>query len=386
MPERAAEGKANTSQRVLARLAKTRSWMRERGLDRLFVYSYRSSMTAYWTGYTPRHSVTNASLLVITDRDAVHITRLPLHMATAEGAQVPIPITCAASNRWEVASVADLAAAAAAWLDDVGSAGTTGFAAYGPEAGIFRALETRFGSVADMSAGVAEFLAIKDATELDSVRAAAGVAQDAFDAGFGALRVGGTAGDAVAAAERVLRERGSSTWHCFAGGTDVAGRTLLQPTSTILSPGDRVYLEVIPDIESFCPEVASAIYMGYVPLGLTEADSLVEYALGQAVSRMNSRMSFADLFAVMMTPLEDAGYSRNTITRLGHGTGIDNIELPEYIAADDERLLGDGRIISIHPNLNSDDFGHLVRGGTVIVRADDCEPLFRLPAGPLVAT
>ena len=386
MPEPTAEGTPDTTQRVLARLARTRSWMSERGVDRLFVYSYRSSMTAYWTGYTPRHSVTNASLLVITDRDAVHITRLPLHMATAAGARVPIPITCAAPNRWEVASVTDLAATAAVWLDDAGSAGTNGFAAYGPEAGIFHALETRFGSVSDLSVDVAEFLAIKDAAELDSVRVAARVAQDAFDAGFSALHVGGTAANAVAAAERVLRERGSSTWHCFAGGTDAAGRTLLQPTSTILSPGDRVYLEVIPDIESFCPEVASAIYMGNVPPGLTEADNLVEYALGQAITTMNSRMSFAELFAVMMTPLEDAGYSRDTITRLGHGTGIDNIELPEYFAADDERLLGDGRIISIHPNLNSDDFGHLVRGGTVIVRADDCEPLFWLPAGPLVAT
>jgi Xaa-Pro aminopeptidase len=97
-------------------------------------------------------------------------------------------------------------------------------------------------------------------------------------------------------------------------------------------------------------------------------------------------VSFADLFAVMMTPLEDAGYSRDTITRLSHGTGIDDIELPEFFASDDERLLGDGRIISIHPNLNSDDSGHLVRGGTVIVGADDCEPLFRFPAGPLVAS
>jgi Xaa-Pro aminopeptidase len=384
MSEPATAATGNSSDRILARLAKTRSWMQERGLDRLFVYSYRSSMTAYWTGYTPRHSVTNASLLVITGSDAVHITRLPLHMATAEGAQAPIPITCAAPNRWAVASVTDLAATAAAWLAEAGPSGTNGFAAYWPEAGVVRALEARFGPVADLSAELAEFLAIKDAAELDSVRAAAKVAQDAFDAGFQALHVGGTAQDAVSAAERVLRECGSSTWYCFAGGTDAAGRTLLQPTRTVLSKGDRAYLEVIPDIESFCPEIASAIYMGEVPPGLTEADNLVEYALGQAIATMNSRMSFADLFAVMMTPLEDAGYSRDTITRLGHGTGIDNIELPEFFAADDERLLGDGRIISIHPNLNSDDFGHLVRGGTVIVRADDCEPLFRLPAGPLV--
>ena len=386
MSERTGAGKANTSERILARLAKTRSWMHQQGLDRLFVYSYRSSMTAYWTCYTPRHSVTNASLLVITNRDAVHITRLPLHMATAEGAQVPIPVTCAAPNRWTVASVTDLAATAASWLDDVGSSGANGFAAYGPEAGILRALETRFGSVADLSTDVAEFLAVKDSAELESVRAAAKVAQDAFDVGFRALHVGGTAEDAVSAAERVLREYGSLTWHCFAGGTDAAGRTLLQPNNTILSKGDRVFLEVIPDIESFCPEIASAIFIGEVPPRLTAADNLVEYALGQAIAAINSHVSFADLFAVMMTPLEDAGYSRDTITRLGHGTGIDNIELPEFFASDDERLLGDGRIISIHPNLNSDDFGHLVRGGTVIVGADDCEPLFRFPAGPLVAS
>ena len=159
-----------------------------------------------------------------------------------------IRITCATPNRWTVASVTDLAATAASWLDDVGSSGANGFAAYGPEAGILRALERRFGSVADLSTDVAEFLAVKDAAELESVRAAAKVAQDAFDVGFRALHVGGTAGDAVSAAERVLREYGSLTWHCFSGGSDAAGRTLLQPNNTILSKGDRAFLEVIPDI------------------------------------------------------------------------------------------------------------------------------------------
>jgi hypothetical protein len=39
--------------------------MEDRDLGALFVYSYRSALTAHWTGYCPRHSVTNASLLVI---------------------------------------------------------------------------------------------------------------------------------------------------------------------------------------------------------------------------------------------------------------------------------------------------------------------------------
>ena len=117
--------------------------MDDRDIGLLFVYSYKSALTAHWTGYCPRHSVTNASLLAITPGDAVHITRLPLHVATAERSGTALTQLCAATSGWRVASVADLVAAAASRLDGT-SRTRAALAAYEPEAGIRTELEARF--------------------------------------------------------------------------------------------------------------------------------------------------------------------------------------------------------------------------------------------------
>lgn len=73
------------------------------------------------------------------------------------------------------------------------------------------------------------------------------------------------------------------------------------------------------------------------------------------------------------------------MTRLGHGTGIDNIELPEYISEMDNRTVGGNRVMSNHPNIGTEQFGTILRGGTIIVTDGGVERLFSLPSGPLVA-
>ena len=373
-------------ERTNARLSAARAWMQQRKLKTLFVYSYRSALTAYWTGYCPRHSVTNASLLVITPSDALHVTRLPLHVATAERSRSPITHVCAAPAGWAVATVEDLVAAAFDWLPGEG-AGPAGLAAYAPEAGVRALLERRSESLELVTADVVDaFHGHKDKEDLASLRAAAQAAQEAFDAGVGALTVGGVPADAVRAAEVVLRDHGSATWHCFAGGTDPQGRSLLQASSAVLTPGTTAFFEVIPDIESFCPEIVSTVFIEHVPPDVQATYDLICDTLTSCLSAINADMTFGELFGLMIEPLLASGASESDITRLGHSTGLDNIELPEYLAPDDTRPLGMGRVISIHPNVRTERFGTLFRGGTLVVGDQGAQPLFEFAAEPLLVS
>ena len=360
--------------------------MSERGLDCLFLYSFRSAITAYWTGYCPRHSVTNASLLVITPSDALHVTRLPLHVATAERSRSPISHACAAPSGWAVATVEDLVATAAAWLPE-DSLGRVALAAYGPEAGIRGPLEQRFGPLEDVTAELVDaFHGTKDADDLARLRKAAAGAQAAFDAGIAALRVGGVPGDAVRAAETVLRDHGSVTWHCFAGGTDHLGRSLLQASASVLTPGTTAFFEVIPDIDSFCPEIVSTVFVGDVPAEAHAIHDLLCRTLDSALGAIDATMSFGELFDLMIEPILASGATESEVTRLGHATGLDNIELPEFLAPDDPRPFRTDRVLSIHPNVKTAQYGTLFRGGTLIVGDTGCEPLFAFPDGPLVVS
>jgi Xaa-Pro aminopeptidase len=366
-----------------ARLAGTREWMREQEIGRLFVYSYRSALTAHWTGYCPRHSVTNASLLVITPRDALHISRLPLHVATAERTGAAISHVCAAPDSWSVAKPADMVAAAAGWL--AGANGRAALAAYAPEAGIRGPLEESFGEVAVVTDDLVDTLiGPKSDGDLRRLRQAAGVAQEAFDAGIAALRVGSPPSDAVRAAEVVLRDCGSVTWHCFAGGTDGTGRSLLQAPGEVLSAGTTGFFEVIPDVEGFCPEIVSSFFVGSMDPEVARVYEVICRTLDSALVAIGPSLSFGDVFELLDDPLVAAGIAPDAITRLGHATGLDNIELPECLDPDDSRVLGPGRVISIHPNADVAGRGSLFRGGTVVVADAGCEALFRFPSGPIV--
>jgi Xaa-Pro aminopeptidase len=368
------------------RLDRTRAWMVEQDIDTLFVYCYKSSLTAHWTGYCPRHSVTNASLVVIAPRNVVHITRLPLHRATAERESTAITQICAARSTWASADTSDMIDTALGWLGDQLTGPRNAFAAYRPEAGVKEELAQRLpGGLADVTNLLTEHLAAKDPSEIVRLRVAARCAQEAFDAGVAAMKVGGIANDALRAVERVLRDYGSLTWHCFVGATDAKGRSLLQPSRSILTAGTTVFFEVIPDVESFCPEVVSSVFIADPPPRAAELDALMAGSLDKLLATIKPTTTFADVFASAVSDLESAGLSRDDMTRLGHGTGIDNIELPEYISEMDNRTVGVNRVMSIHPNIGTEQFGTILRGGTIIVTDGGVERLFSLPSGPLVA-
>jgi Xaa-Pro aminopeptidase len=285
-----------------------------------------------------------------------------------------------------VAGVADLAAAAAGRLDGAKRT-TAALAAYEPEAGIRTELEARFGPLELVTAElVNDLIGHKDEADLASVRRAATAAQEAFDAGLAVLRPGGRPVEAVRAAESVLRDHGSVTWHCFAGATDPGGRSLLQASTAVLEPGGTGFFEVIPDIEGFCPEIVSTIFVDDLTAEAKRTYDVILDTLRLTLDSIEPGLSFGGLFRLMMDPLIAAGAAEDDVTRLGHATGLDNIELPEYLDPADDRRLGSWRVLSIHPNIRTGDYGTLFRGGTTIVTDTGCEPLFSFQDGPIVVS
>ncbi len=362
------------------RLERTRGWMFESELDTLLVYSYRSAMTAYWTGYLTRTSLTNASLLVITADRAMHFTRLPVMVHAAESSGNAISTVCPAPTTYGVASMNDLAGAATAWLGR-GRGGRVGFGAYGPEAGVLQSILTALPRTTDVSAKLSEHLAPKTAGELERLHAAADVAQQAFDAGVAELRVGGALAAAVGAAESACLEFGASSWHCFAAVYDRAGRRLNAGEVEDIPDGSHVSFEVIPDYAGFCPEVISSIFLGAVPGEAISLEILARRALEDTLHAMTPCARLKDVFAAGVARIEDAGFARSKMTRLGHGTGYDNVEWPECVLDTDPAMIRPGTVVSVHPTVPSVRFGPIKHGGTVLVTATGAQPLFRMPRG-----
>ena len=366
------------------RFDRTLVWLEEQQLDALVVYSYKSALTAYWTGYSPRASVTNVSVFALdaTGR-AAHITRHPLHLATASSAMPELEQICPAPNPTAVSTPEEIANALKQWLP--AQAGRVGFAAYTPEAGLENLIaEAVPGDLVNVTSSIWSLMATRSNEQLEKLREASAVAQAAFEVGISLIRPGEPLQPAAVAAEAEVRKVGNIV-HCFVGATDTSGQTLLHPQKELLMPGAIVTFEVIPEYNLFCPEVISTVYVGEVPKGVLAYDEGVRQCLDDVVGSLSGASSAADVARANAAALVDLGLPPDAAIRIGHGTGLDNIEQPEDFSLSDTDPFGPSRIISIHPNAVVPARGTIVRGGTVILTEAGCEPLFEFSPGPIVA-
>lgn len=365
------------------RFDRTLAWLQEHHLDAVIVYSYKSALTSYWTGYSPRASVTNTSVFALdhTGR-SVHITRHPLHLATASAAMPGLDQICASPDSTAVASPEDVAQELKRWLP--ASARTVGFVAYAPEAG-FEGLvaEAAPGEVTNVTSSIWSLIAGRSDEQLERLREASHLAQTAFEAGVSAITAGEPLRPAAMAAESEVRRLGDII-HCFVGATDRAGNSLLHPQEYLVTPGTIITFEVIPEYNLFCPEVISTVYVGGVPEGLERVDTGIRRTLSEMTDWLSSHSSPADVAKANAQALVELGLPPNAAIRLGHGTGLDNIEPPEDFRESDTAPFGPSRVVSIHPNAVVPGKATVVRGGTVILTESGCEALFEFPAGPIV--
>lgn len=373
-----------TAEEYRWRFDRTLEWLQEHQLDVLVVYSYKSALTAYWTGYSPRASVTNVSVFALDSTGrAVHITRHPLHLATASSAMPELEQICPAPDSTAVSTPEEIAGALKRWLP--AQADRVGFAAYAPEAGLENLIaEAVPGDLVNLTSSVWSLMATRSEEQLEKLREASALAQAAFEVGVSLIRPGKPLRPAAVAAEAAVRRQGNIV-HCFVGATDTAGETLLHPQEELLMPGAIVTFEVIPEYNLFCPEVISTVYVGEVPKEVLPFDEGVRQCLDDVVGMLSSESSAADVARANADALVNLGLPPDAAIRIGHGTGLDNIEQPEDFSLSDTDTFGPSRIISIHPNAVVPAKGTVVRGGTVILTEAGCEPLFEFPSGPIVA-
>ena len=289
---------------------------------------------------------------------------------------------CPAPDDTVVSTPEEIAEALRQWLPR--QARRVGFAAYAPEAGLENLIATAAGGdLVNVTSSLWSLIAVRSAEQLAKLREASELAQTAFDAGVAAIEVGKPLRNAAIAAEVEVRRAGDMI-ACFVGATDAQGQSLLHPREHILSPGSAVTFEVIPEYNLMCPEVISRVYVGDIPGHFEPIDRGVRRCLEEVTGSLSSQSSASDVAGANAAALTGLGLRPDAAIRLGHGTGLDNIELPEDFRDSDTAPFGANRIVSLHPNAVVPGKATVVRGGTVILTDAGCERLFEFPTGPIV--
>jgi Xaa-Pro aminopeptidase len=193
---------------------------------------------------------------------------------------------------------------------------------------------------------------VKDAGELDRIRAAATLADEAFNA---MLRRGltGRAERAVALdLEDEMRHRGAeapSFPSIIAAGPHSA-LPHAEPRDVEIEAGSLVVIDWGAIVDGYCSDCTRTVATGELEDEAVEVYALVQRAQQAGLDAVRAGPSGREVDAAARTLIEEAGHGEAFGHGLGHGVGLEVHEAPR-LAKSDESALQAGNVVTVEPGV-----------------------------------
>ena len=234
----------------------------------------------------------------------------------------------------------------------------------------------------DGTALVDRLLMHKLPAEIDAIRAAAQIADDAYAVFRDAVRIGRPQYELVADVEAYLRSRGCPDNFMIigSGGKDVLGMT--PPSDRRIAAGDLVTTELTPCVAGYYVQICRTVVVGQANDAQRRAFALYREALEAGIAAVKPGVTAADVARAENDVFRTYGlgdYVTSKWTRVrGHGLGLFCDSKP-HILEDVDTPLVPGMALIVHPNTYHPEVGYLVLGDSVAVTETGCEVLTATP-------
>ncbi len=235
---------------------------------------------------------------------------------------------------------------------------------------------------------LSELRIYKDAREIELMRKAAKMAQDALLNTLEAIRPGQTERAVAAELSLQIMRQGSDSELPFtpivSSGPNSANPHA-SPSNRLLTPGDLLVIDWGASLQGYFSDLTRTFAIGHVDPELEKIAQTVEQA--NAAGRMAARPGVAagEVDRATRAVIDSAGYGEYFIHRTGHGLGMEAHE-PPYIRAGNEQVLQPGMTFTIEPGIYLPGRGGVRIEDDVVITADGCESLSDLPRGLLAIT
>ncbi len=193
----------------------------------------------------------------------------------------------------------------------------------------------------------------KDAREVEAIRRAAALAQEALAAVLPGIAPGQRELDVAAELERALRLRGSE-WHPFPTIVASGPRSALphaRTTDRVIQPGEWLLLDFGAQVGGYCADLTRTVVVGRrADARQREVYEVVRQAQlrARAGVRAGQRGRDADLLA--RSVIAEAGFGEAFGHSLGHGLGLEVHEAPRLSPTADLPIPA-GAVVTIEPGI-----------------------------------
>ncbi|MBM4420250.1 MAG: aminopeptidase P family protein [Chloroflexi bacterium] len=219
----------------------------------------------------------------------------------------------------------------------------------------------------------------KDAGEVDALRDAAAGADRAYAAFEGVAFAGRAEHEVASDIARLLRAEGHREVHFTIVGSGPNGASPHHESGDRrIQSGDAVVLDFGGTTGAYCSDITRTVRVrGEPDPELARVHDTVRRAQERALGAARSGVAASAVDRAAREVIEEAGYGRYFIHRLGHGIGLDGHEHP-YLVAGNDQPLAEGMAFSIEPGIYLPGrFGVRLEDIAVIGASGKAEPLNR---------
>jgi Xaa-Pro aminopeptidase len=221
---------------------------------------------------------------------------------------------------------------------------------------------------------------VKDEGEIEAIRAAAKLADEAFEAAIAAGVVGKTERELAWALERQIRERGADVV-AFPPIVAAAGHGALPHAVPRDVPIPRDTLIVIDwgaKLDGYCSDCTRTLATGPLDDDAAAAYALVERAQSNSLEGVAPGLGGREIDGLSREIIAGAGHGEHYGHGLGHGVGMEVHEAPT-LSQRSEDTLAPGNIVTVEPGVYVPDrFGVRIED-LVVVRESGHEVLTSIP-------
>lgn len=211
----------------------------------------------------------------------------------------------------------------------------------------------------------------KDAGELEVVRQAIKIAQDAFKATCRSIRLGQTEQQLAARLEYEMQKReatGAAFPTIVAEGPQaslphaVPGQRRVKANSVILFDWGAVY-------RFYRSDLTRMVFVGTIPPQIRKIYGIVKEAKEKATAAIRPGMRMCDVDAIARSHIKQARFGRYFGHGLGHGLGLDTHEAPSLSWRSDAKLK-EGMVVTVEPGIYLPGVGGVRLEDDVVVTGD----------------
>ncbi|MCJ7550921.1 MAG: Xaa-Pro peptidase family protein [Anaerolineae bacterium] len=231
----------------------------------------------------------------------------------------------------------------------------------------------------------AELRMVKTAEELDTMRRAVRVAEEAFLAWVPMLRAGMSEREAAALLVGALLGGGADrlAFDPIVAGGPHGSLPHAVPGDRAFQAGDWIVVDWGAVVDGYCSDLTRMVVVGEPAGQMREIHQIVLAANDAGRAAVAPGLEAQAVDAAARAAIEAAGYGRRFFHRTGHGLGLEAHE-PPYIVSGNQLSLAPGMTFTVEPGIYLPDVGGVRIEDDVVVTLTGGESLTTLSRAPFV--